>query len=157
MVRRLSKGQSAVELAFGVPLLVLLLLAVGDFARAFYLTMGVASAARAGVQYGAQSYVRAVDNAGMITAANNDAQNISGLSVAPSHFCVCDGSQCSPSQASACTVSCSAPPSTCSQPKVFVQVTTSATYNTLINYPGIPSSIPLSSTAVLQAQSGQGL
>ena len=156
-LRKLSKGQSAVELALGIPLMALLLLVAADFARAFNMAIRVASAARAGVQYGAQSYTKAVDNVGMSTAATNGAPNVSGLSIVPTHFCICDGSQCNPSQTSACTVSCTAPPSSCSQPKIIVQVTASATFSTLINYPGIPASIPLSSTAVLQAQSGQGL
>jgi hypothetical protein len=155
-LRKMMKGQSATELAFGLPVLVLLLVVVADFARVFYMAMGVASAARAGVQYGAQSYVKAIDNTGMTTAATNDGQNIRGLSVVPTHFCMCDGAQYSPAQASACVVSCTAPPATCTEPKVFVQVTTSATFNTLIRYPGVPYTVPLNSIAVLQAQSGQG-
>ena len=153
-LRKLSKGQGAVELALGLPFLVLLLFVVCEFARVFYVAMGVASAARAGVQYGAQSYVKAVDNPGMIQAANNDGKNISGLSVVPTHFCMCDGAQCSPAQSSACIVSCSAPPSTCTEPKVFVQVKTSATFKVGGPIWGLPSTIPLSSVAVLQAQSG---
>lgn len=154
LLRKSMRGQSAAEFALGLPFLVLLLVVVADFARVFYVAMGVASAARAGVQYGAQSYVKAVDNSGMTTAATNDAQTISGLSVVPTHFCMCDGAQCSPAQASSCVVSCGAPPSTCTEPKVFVKVQTSATFNTLIRYPGLPSSIPLRSIAVLQAQKG---
>ena len=46
----------------GLPFLAVLLFVVCEFARVFYIAMGVASAARAGVQYGAQSYVKAVDN-----------------------------------------------------------------------------------------------
>jgi len=152
-LRKLARGQGAVEMALGLPFLVVLLFVVCEFARVFYVAMGVASAARAGVQYGAQSYVKAVDNSGMTAAATNDAQNISGLSVVPTHFCMCDGAQCSPAQASACIVSCSAPPSTCTEPKVFVQVTTSATFRTGLIW-GLPSTIPLSSVAVLQAQKG---
>ncbi|HVB82769.1 MAG TPA: TadE family protein [Candidatus Binataceae bacterium] len=154
ILRKFARGQSAVELALAAPILVVLLLVVADFARVFYLAMGIASAARAGVQYGAQSYVKAVDNAGMTTAATNDAQSIGNITVVPTHFCMCDGAQCSPAQASACVVSCGAPPSTCTEPKVFVEVKTSATFNTLIKYPGLPSNIPLSSVAVLQAQKG---
>jgi len=154
VLRKMVRGQSATEFALGLPFLVLLLVVVADFARVFYVAMGVASAARAGVQYGAQSYVKAVDNSGMTLAATNDGQSISGLSVVPTHFCMCDGAQCSPAQASACIVSCGAPPSTCTEPKVFVEVKTTATFNTLIRYPGLPSSIPLSSVAVLQAQKG---
>ena len=126
----MARGQSAVESALGLPFLAVVLFVVCEFARVFYVAMGVASAARAGVQYGAQSYVKAIDNAGMTLAADNDGKNISGLAVTPTHFCMCDGAQCSPAQSSACVVSCSAPPSTCTEPKVFVEVTTSATFQT---------------------------
>jgi Flp pilus assembly protein TadG len=152
-LRKMSKGQSSIELALGLPFLVILLFVVAEFARVFYMAMSVASAARAGVQYGAQSYVKAIDNAGMTAAATNDGQNVAGLSVVPTHFCMCDGPQCSPASASACVVSCDAPPSTCTQPKVFVQVTTSATFQTGLIL-GLPSTIPLKSIAVLQAQRG---
>ena len=152
-LRKFLRGQGAVELALGLPFLVLLLFVICQFARVFYVAIGVASAARAGVQYGAQSYVKAVDNTGMSAAASNDGKNIVGLSVVPSHFCMCDGAQCSPVQSSACVVSCSAPPSTCTEPKVFVKVTTSATFQTGLSW-GLPNNIPLRSVAVLQAQKG---
>jgi Flp pilus assembly protein TadG len=155
-VRRLGKfssGQGAVELALAMPLLVLLLFVVCQFARVFYVAMGVASAARAGVQYGAQSYVKAVDTTGMNAAATSDGRNIPGITASSTHFCMCDGAQCSPSQSDPCVVSCSAPPSTCTEPKVFVQVTTTATFRTGVSW-GLPSTIPLSSVAVLQAQAG---
>jgi hypothetical protein len=152
-VRKMARGQGAAELAPGLPFIAVLLFVVCEFARVFYVAMGVASAARAGVQYGAQSYVKAVDNAGMTLAANNDGKSISGLSVTPTHFCMCDGAQCSPAQSSACVVSCSAPPSTCTEPKVFVKVTTSATFQTGLIW-GLPNNIPLSSVAVMQAQKG---
>jgi Flp pilus assembly protein TadG len=152
-LRKMARGQGAVELGLGLPFMAVLLFVVCEFARVFYVAMGVASAARAGVQYGAQSYVKAVDNAGMTLAADNDGKNISGLSVTPTHFCMCDGAQCSPSQSSACVVSCSAPPSTCTEPKVFVKVTTSATFQTGLIW-GLPNNIPLSSIAVMQAQKG---
>jgi Flp pilus assembly protein TadG len=152
-LRKMARGQGAVELALGLPFLAVLLFVVCEFARVFYVAMGVASAARAGVQYGAQSYVKAVDNSGMTLAANNDGKNISGLSVTPTHFCMCDGAQCSPAQSSACVVSCAAPPSTCTEPKVFVRVTTSVTFRTGLIW-GLPNNIPLSSVAVMQAQKG---
>jgi Flp pilus assembly protein TadG len=152
-LRKMARGQGAVELALGLPFLAVLLFVVCEFARVFYVAMGVASAARAGVQYGAQSYVKAIDNSGMTLAADNDGKNISGLSVTPTHFCMCDGAQCSPSQSTACVVSCSAPPSTCTEPKVFVKVTTSATFQTGLIW-GLPNNIPLSSVAVMQAQKG---
>jgi Flp pilus assembly protein TadG len=152
-LRKMARGQGAVELALGLPFLAVLLFVVCEFARVFYVAMGVASAARAGVQYGAQSYVKAVDNTGMTQAANNDGKNISGLSVTPTHFCMCDGAQCNPAQTSSCIVTCDNPPSTCTEPKVFVKVTTSATFKTGLIW-GLPNNIPLSSIAVMQAQKG---
>lgn len=147
--RKMTKASRAIEIALGASFLVVVLVVVADIARASYVKKSIASAASAAVRYGAQSHVNAIDSAGMIRAADNDVHYISGLSVTPRHFCVCDGAQCSPRSSSACFVSCTAPPSTCTEPKVFVEVTTRATFNTLIKYPGAPNSIPLSSTAVL--------
>jgi Flp pilus assembly protein TadG len=77
----MARRQSAIELALELPFLVIRLLVVCEFARAFYMAMGVASAARAGVHYGAQSYVKAVDNAGMTAAATNDRPGCSATDV----------------------------------------------------------------------------
>lgn len=140
MLSRWHKGQSVVEIALAAPVLALLLVAVADFARVFYASIEVANVARAGVQYGVQNYTTGIDYPGMENAALNDGQNISGLQATASEFCQC-GSQ---------TVACS--PSQCSQPQIFVQVTTNATFNTLLHYPGIQSSIPLSSIAVMEVQ-----
>lgn len=152
-LRKFSSGQGAAELALALPVVVVLLFVVCQFARVFYTAMGIASAARAGVQYGPQSYVKAIDTTGMNAAATADGQNIPGLTASSTHFCMCDGDQCSPSQSNPCIVSCSAPPSTCTEPKVFVKVTTTATFQTGVSW-GLPSTIPLSSVAVMQAQKG---
>ncbi len=134
------KGQSTVEMTFVAPVIVLLLVVVADFARGFYAAIEVANAARAGVQYGAQNYTTAVDYEGMQQAALNDGKNISGLSARASDFCMCNGSK----------VACSPP--ACSQPQAFVEVTANATFKTMLSYPGIPSPVPLSSTAVMEVQ-----
>ncbi len=133
-------GQSMLEMAIALPVLVLLLVVVADFGRVFYAAIGVANAARAGVQYGAQNLATAADYPGMVTAALNDGENVNGLSAEASQFCTCNGAQ----------VACS--PAGCSQPQVYVQVTTNATFHTLVTYPGVPSSVPLSSTAVMEVQ-----
>ena len=138
--RKGMRGQSPVEMALALPALVLLLVVVGDFARVLYASIGVANAARAGVQYGAQSYVTAINYTGMQTAAVNDGQNIAGISATATDFCMCNGDK----------VACSPPG--CAEPQLFVQVTTQATFTTLLNYPGIPSPIPLKSTAIMEVQ-----
>ena len=134
------KGQSTVEMGLLVPTVVLLLVIVGDWARVFYAAIEVANAARAGVQYGAQSHVTAINYDSIKQAALNDGQNISGLSATAADFCMCSGIK----------VACS--PAQCSQPQLFVQVTTTAAFTTILNYPGIQSPIPLKSTAIMEVQ-----
>ena len=58
-------GQASVELALSLPLLLMMFLVVVETGRAFYIAISVGNAARAGVQYGAQSLSTAADNAGM--------------------------------------------------------------------------------------------
>src|SRR5579864_8958993 len=81
------RGQGAVELALLAPILVLVLVIAADFSRVFYMSIETANAARAGVQYGAQSTTKASDTAGMQQAALNDAANLSGLTATASNFC----------------------------------------------------------------------
>ncbi len=139
---RIARGQATTELALAIPLLVLVLVVVSDWARVFCVALTVSDAARAGVQYGSLNRANASDFSGMRQAALNDAKNLRGVSAAASSFCTC-GPGTAP-------VSCSNPG--CASPELFVQVTTSATFNTLLNYPGVPSAVPLSSTAIMQVQ-----
>ena len=93
-------GQSLVELALTLPLLILILLGAAEFARFAWASIETTNAARAGVQYGAQTHITASDNAGMQAAALNDGVNLSGLTATPSHSCAC-------STAASTTVACS--------------------------------------------------
>ncbi len=138
--RKWTRGQSAVELALLAPILALLLVAAVDFGRVFYAAIEVASAARAGVQYGVQNYNTAINYAGMVQAALNDGANVPGLTASASQFCMCNGS----------TVACTPPG--CAEPQLFVQVTANATFDTILNYPGIPSKVPLSFTSIMEVQ-----
>jgi hypothetical protein len=76
MVRTRKKsesGQAFVELFLTMTfLLVPLLIGAGEFARAAYAYIEVSNAARAAVQYGAQTHATVADTAGMLTAAQND-------------------------------------------------------------------------------------
>jgi Flp pilus assembly protein TadG len=138
-----QRGQSTVELAIAVPVLVVLLLAAADMARVFYLAIAVSNAARAGAQYGSQSVITAADSAGMEGAAKTDAGNVSGLSVTASQ-CTC---------ASSPTVSaCPASYCTNSPNSTYVEVNTQAPFHTVVTYPGIPSSITLNGQAIMQVQ-----
>ena len=137
-----SRGQSAVELAFLAPVLVLVLVIAADFSRVFYMSIEAANAARAGVQYGSQSTTNASDTAGMKQAALNDASNLSGLTASASNFC-----ECPPSTSH---VTCSS--TTCSGMEMYVQVNTSAQFQTLVHYPGVPSRVTLNESALMRAE-----
>jgi Flp pilus assembly protein TadG len=153
LLRRNSRGQSAVELAIVAPVLFTVLLAVGDYGRVFFHAIEVADAARAGAQYGAQHLTNAVDTTGISNAAQDDASQISGLGVSSSTYCTCTGSSA--------VVTCG--PTACTSPstqKTFLKVTATATFNTSFKwgitiggtYMGLPTSTPLTSTSVLEVQ-----
>jgi Flp pilus assembly protein TadG len=138
------RGQSAVELALVTPVLIVLLLVAADFGRAFYTSIAVNNAARAGAQYGSSSIVTAADTAGMQAAARTDGW--SGLNVTATQ-CTCQTSttvtECSTLSATYCTNSPQA---------TYVTVTVSYPFTTLVKYPGLPSSLTLTGQAIMQVQ-----
>ena len=137
------RGQSAVELAFAIPVFVLLLLAGADFGRIFYMSIEVNNAARAGAQYGSQTVITAADLNGMIAAAKTDGSNIASLGATATQ-CTCESS----TSVAACAASyCSNDPQA-----TFVEVDTQALFHTLVNYPGIPPSTMLSGKAIMQVE-----
>lgn len=135
------RGQSAVELALVTPILVVLLLVAADFGRVFYTSIAVDNAARAGAQYGSHSIVTAADSAGITAAAKTDGW--SSLNVSASQ-CTCITS----TNVAACATSyCTNNPSA-----TYVTVTVTAPFTTLVNYPGLPSSITLTGRAIMEVQ-----
>ena len=118
-----------------------------DFARVVYAGIAVANAARAGVQYGTFSPGNAGKTSELQSAALADAANqgLTGISASARTFCLCSGS----SSEVSCTLATSCAGTT---PNGYSEVTVSYTFNTMITYPGIPSSIALSRTARMRIQ-----
>ncbi len=144
--RHRRRGQSLIELALTLPVLLVLLLVALDFARMFNMSMAVTDAARAGAQWGAQNRVSAANALGMEQAACNsmvDYPCTPGTNTTASSFCQCAGSPG--------TISCTSPGG-CTNVLVFVTVTATATFATVVGYPGLPSSVPLSATVTMQVQ-----
>ncbi len=146
---RSQRGSSLVELAIVIPFLVLLALGAIDFGRAFYLSIEVANAARAGAQYGVKN---PSDVPGMKLAAQNDAHDVLNLDPPVATW----GCECSDGSAS--VANCASPP-TCpggsSSPIYlvdYVQVNTSAAYRPIIAWPGIPVSVPMSGQAKMRLE-----
>ena len=141
---RAEDGTSITEMAFILPLLLVLTLGAVDFARAFYTGITLSNAAHAGVQYGHQTLGKTGDYTGMEQAADLDAQNLAeGIAVTSTRFCRCP---------SGGAVDCINGICSGSTPEAYVSVTATKTFNTLINYPGIPSTIAMSRTAIFRAQ-----
>jgi Flp pilus assembly protein TadG len=134
-------GQSLAELALLLPIFLVLLLGAAEFGRLTYIGIEVSNAARAGVQYGAQSRATASDASGMQTAATNDGPDVSGLSATATHFC-----SCSNGTASTCAAT------DCSGSRIieFVQVNTSAAVAPMFTYPGLPGTLTLTGKAVMR-------
>src|ERR1700683_3659749 len=138
-----ERGESLVEFALVVPLLLLLGVGIIEIGRFAYYSILVSNAARAGAQYGAQNLATAADAAGIRTAAENDGQNLSQLRVTVRHECGCTGS----SIGGAC------PATGCASPNhalVYVKVTVTGKFNSLFKYPGIPQSIDCDSTELMR-------
>ncbi len=135
-------GTSFIETAILIPAMLLLCCGTMDFARVVYAGVEIASAARAGVQYGALTPGNSGNTTGMTQAALADAADLgSTVTASASNFCTCNGA----------TVPCS---STCSgaTPDGYVSVTANYTYSTLLPYPGLPQTVLLSRTAKMRVQ-----
>lgn len=138
-----ASGQSVVELAMAIPLLLLLLLAVVEIGRLYYASLTADDAARAGVEYGAQNLATASDITGMENTALQDAKDVSGMSATASQWCECgNGTQttCGDAMCASGTES------------VYVEVDTHLQFHTLLTYPGIASSVNIAGHAVRRVE-----
>lgn len=124
-----------------LPFLLVLLIGVIDFGRAYYDGIELENAARAGAQYG---LINPTDTTGMVTAAKSDAStDIPSIAATATRGCMC-------SDGSSSSVNCATPPSSCpanTREVNYVQVNTTYTYNTFLHWPDIPSSFALTGNA----------
>lgn len=150
--RAADSGQSMLELALMFPFLLLLLLGTAELGRAIYYTIAVNNAATAGAEYGAQNVTSASDNTGMQHSAGMDA-SFSSMSTTSTHGCTCDtGNGTSCTNPVPAPSSCD-PSNSCSGTVVeCVQVTTTATFHPLFDYPGLPSSFTTNGQAVMRVR-----
>lgn len=144
---RSREANSIIETAFVMPVLVLLLLGAFDFGRAYYYAVEVSSAAHAAATYGIHNLS---DSAGMTSAAQLDAPDVSTLATTANYGCECfDGS--------AKSTSCTTPPTSCAEGSTaenyvnYVQVKTTATYKPILVYPGLPTTFTLTGSAYMRA------
>jgi Flp pilus assembly protein TadG len=147
-------GQALVELALILPMVLLLLLGVIEIGRYAYISILVGNAAHAGALYGAQGFSKAtINNPDITTAARNDfaSNGLDSTTLTVDSFptCGCDiGGTISVDTAANCDPT--TPPPCAGNWAVTIHVSAHHDYSALFNYPGIPSSLPLSSTAFMR-------
>src|SRR5437899_3144892 len=137
---RAEAGSAFIELGLFFPVLLLLLLGAIDFSRLYYASITLINAAEVGAQYGSKTVTSSSDSSGMATAATNDASDLTGVTATAAQSCTCSGTS------QACNGTCGG------TKHIWVTVNTSYAFNTLFPYPGIPSSIAMTRTAVMRAQ-----
>lgn len=149
MVRTGEEGQALVETALSLSLFVVMMLGAVEFGRLGMAAIQINSAAKAAAQYGSQTHSTALDQSGMLQAAQNEFLNPSSVSLtSPSGT---TGYSCSCADTGA-TVSCTnnsvaSPSCPGSYPEVTVTVKAQTTFDPLIHLPGLPTTFTLVGTS----------
>ena len=143
MRRRNSQtGSSLLELTIGFPFMMLLLMGVIDLGRAFHSAITLQGAAQAGAQRGITDLAYANNAAAQEKAGLSDTQDLDGVTVQASKYC-----QCGTGPQVACTTTC-----TWTKLRVYVRVTATQDFRTLVSYPGVPDHVALKSIVTMRAQ-----
>ncbi|MEP6601891.1 MAG: TadE/TadG family type IV pilus assembly protein [Nitrospirota bacterium] len=137
-----TTGGAALELAVIFPILLLLLIGVIDYGRAFFTAIVVTNAARAGAEYGARDPAYSSDTAAMRIFAEADGQE-TGVQASARRYCECG--------AGVANASCNACPGGAA-PDVYAEVTARKTVTMFLRYPGLPSSINISRKMSFRSQ-----
>jgi YD repeat-containing protein len=162
---RKQSGQALLELAFMLPILLVLLLGVIEIGRYAYISILIQNAAQAGAFYGAQGNGFSTDATGITHAAQYDyagatsgtsstnGQQVSTLNVTSSVSCGCDAA--GTITAFSCDSATNPSAGTCASGNwvVVVSVTCSGSFNALFAYPGIPTPLAISRTASMRVAS----
>ncbi len=140
-----GSGTSMIEFALLSPVFIFMLIGVIEVSRYMYFAILASHAARAGVQYAAQTTETAADasanGTGTRDAALADAQNLATWTVHSSITCTIAGQSSTCPQNTANAVPANL--------VYYVQVQVSGTFSSLLNYPGIPHSFPITATAIM--------
>jgi Flp pilus assembly protein TadG len=140
------RGSALIELALLFPVIMLILFGTMDFARVVYAGIAIASAARAGVQYGSLDAGHVGKTTEMSNAAIADAasQGLGTVNASSRVFCGCT--------ANFTEVNCSTDTCSLAAPNGYVETTVTYTYSTIVPYPGIPNNIVLNRVARMRVQ-----
>jgi Flp pilus assembly protein TadG len=137
------RGGLLLESALMLPVLLLLTFGMVDFARIFRTGIIVSNAAATGALYGSSGLTNSTNMTDVQNAAIADANGLTGFAATATSFCTCSAGGTSVS----CSTNCGA-----SAILSYVQVQTSAPFNTWFPFPGVPSSTTVHSTVTMRTQ-----
>ena len=144
-----ESGSALLELAFSLPLFVLLILGSAEIANMAWASVQLNNAAHAGAQFGSLSRANAADMTDIEAAAQNEAPSLTvTFPAAPVLACSCVTAPTGVQTA----YSCSSVQSNCPSPNVIlasIQVTTAAVVRPLVHYPGFPASYTMHAQATM--------
>ncbi len=141
-LRHSRGGAVSIELAFFIPVVAALITGSVEFGRLGLEQVRIASAARAGAQYGVYDLSSASDISGIINAVRLDADDADGsLTVTAAQTC-----RCSSGVVQACTLACGdgeyAP--------LYVEVTVTEDVDLWFGFPGVPDSVTLAANSSMR-------
>jgi Flp pilus assembly protein TadG len=154
VISKNEAGQTLLETALVLPVLLMILLGAAELARVTYISIEVANAAEAGTAYGSQNGGTAADTSGIQTAAQTDAYDVftsTGVQVVATSSLSCE---CEPASSADNPISVLCTDNTtCTSKNLSMETTlvvsTSASVTPLIHIPGLPA------TYILPGQSVQ--
>ncbi len=154
-VWRWQSGQTLLEVALLLPLLLMLLIGVIELGRYAYISILVGNAARAGAGYGAASLPQSVDTTGIQTAAQDDFRNngqaVSDLTVTSSTACGCDSvGTVTPADCDPATNPNAGTCPTAQHWVVTVSVTAQGTFNSMFNFLSFLKTLTVSNTCTMR-------
>lgn len=134
---------------FGMPLL----LGTAETAMLVYDSIEVSNAAHAGAMYGMMSSTFAADNAKITAAAQAEASDFgSNLTVTPTSFYACSAAIDGAQFATEAAASVACPSGATNHYLQFVQVVTSASVASPIHVVGLPKTITLTGSSVMEVE-----
>ena len=133
-----------VELSLVLTVLGMIFAGIIDFSRVFHAAVTIADSARAGAQFAAQTNATTGADDLIRIIVKQDAVDVPGtVTVTPDRICKCQDQ----SVVNCVTGSCIE-----GAVEIYVRVKSEAVFNTMMNFPGIPSTVPLSQTAIFRVQ-----
>jgi Flp pilus assembly protein TadG len=141
---RSQSGAAIVEFALIAPVLISLVIGLIEIGRYTYIGIVAAHAAEAGAVYASQSIATSQNSSGTQSAVSADSSNITWAHVTPTPYCSQNGTVVT------CPTTANTTLDTSNGLVYYVTVKVTGTYYSLLNYPGIPTGIPVTASATMR-------